>query len=79
MYVSVVPRTLKGLLIVAIQERGYSFDVEGRQITIFGTLSVISADNLGSLAIGGFKESCTAYRCCRHCMATQDSARTKVC
>ena len=46
---------------------------------MYGTISVISADNLGSLALGGFKESCSANRCCRHCMATQDTAKTKVC
>lgn len=44
----------------------------------YGTLAVVSADNLGSLALGGFKESCTAYRCCRHCMATQETAKTQV-
>lgn len=34
-------------------------------------------DNLGSLELGGFKESCgSAYRTCRHCMATQATARS---
>ncbi len=54
------------------------FEIEGKETKIYGTLSVVSADNLGSLALGGFKESCMAYRCCRHCMATQETARTKV-
>ena len=45
---------------------------------MYGALSVISADNLGSLALGGFKESCSAYRLCRHCMATHESSQTKV-
>lgn len=61
-----------------MQEGGYSFFVDGREKTFYGSLSVISADNLGSLALGGFKESCSAYRCCRHCMATQEESKTKV-
>ena len=28
---------------------------------LFGTLAAISADNLGSLALGGFKESCIQH------------------
>lgn len=54
------------------------FEIEGTKSKIYGSVSIISADNLGSLALGGFKESCSAYRCCRHCMATQQTARTKV-
>lgn len=54
------------------------FDVEGTETKMYGSLSIVSADNLGSLALGGFKESCSSYRCCRHCMATQDTAKTKV-
>jgi len=30
------------------------------------------------LALGGFKESCTANRMCRHCMATKGTAQTQV-
>ena len=45
---------------------------------MYGTVSVVSADNLGSLALGGFKESCSAYRCSRHCLATQVTAKCMV-
>lgn len=45
---------------------------------MYGCLCVVSADNLGSQALGGFKESCSAIRFCRQCMATHDSARTEV-
>ena len=38
----------------------------------------MSADNLGSLALGGFKESCTANRMCHHCMATKEDFRKHV-
>ena len=58
--------------------QGYSCTVDGIPTDIHGALAAVSADNLGSLALGGFKESCTAYRCCRHCMATLDMARSKV-
>lgn len=60
------------------QEDGYDFEVNGKMEKFYGTLAVVSADNLGSLALGGFKESCTAYRCCRHFMATQETARILV-
>ena len=40
---------------------------------------MISADNLGSLLVGGFKESCSALRMCRHCMATKEDTQIKVC
>ena len=49
------------------------------QQCIFGSLCVVSADNHGSLALGGFIESFSAHRYCRHCMATNDEAKTKVC
>ena len=58
------------------QEDGYEFEINGKMEKFYGTVAVVSADNLGSLALGGFKESCTAYRCCRHCMVTQETART---
>lgn len=45
---------------------------------MYGTLAAVSADNLGSLALGGFKESCSAYRCCRHCYATHDTIACQV-
>lgn len=44
----------------------------------YGTLAVVSADNLGSLLIGGFKESCMANRCCPHCFASREDAKKKV-
>ena len=45
---------------------------------VYGTLAILSADNLGSLAVGGFKESCGALKICRHCMATKDASQKKV-
>ena len=48
---------------------------EGRPKVYHGTVGVVSADNLGSLALGGFKESCSANRMCRHCLATKATAQ----
>ena len=46
---------------------------------IYGTIAILSADNLGSLAVGGFKESCSALKMCRHCMASKDDSQKQVC
>ena len=61
-----------------LQESGSEFVINGERHKVYGTVAAVSADNLGSLLLGGFKKSCSAYRCCRQCMATQESARTKV-
>ena len=41
--------------------------VEG-QMLVTGTIATFSGDNLGSHAVGGFKEGGSALRPCRHCM-----------
>lgn len=64
--------------LVLKQELGTTIIVRGTHQTVFGSLAGVSADNLASLSLGGFKESCTAHRMCRHCMATLDRAKTKV-
>ena len=48
------------------KENGYSFSIKGEAKTYYVTLCAVSADNL---AFGGFKESCSAFRMCRKCMA----------
>jgi len=50
----------------------------GQERIVYGTIAVASADNLASLALGGFKESCSATKMCRHCMATKGESQTKV-
>jgi len=62
-----------------LKERGVDIVIHGVQKTIQGALAVISADNLGSLALGGFKESCSAFKMCRHCMTSKAESQTKVC
>jgi len=60
------------------KERGVDVVIHGAQKTIRGALAVISAENLGSLALGGFKESCSALKLCRHCMISKFESQTKV-
>jgi len=60
------------------QELGHEFKLNGEAIVMFGTIAAISADNLGSLALGGFKESCSTYWICRHCMATREESKSNV-
>ena len=48
-------------------------------LTLRGTLVTVSADNLGSHFIGGFKGSCIALRPCRHSMISYDEMKDVVC
>ena len=50
----------------------------GEGKTVNGTIAVVSSDNLASLALGGFKESCSATKMCRHCMTTKEESQVKV-
>jgi len=43
-----------------------------------GTIATLSGDNPGSSAVTGFKESGSAFRLCRQCMATRDNFHLKV-
>ena len=43
-----------------------------------GALVAVSADNLASQAIGGYKALYSAFQKCRQCMATSDTMQTKV-
>ena len=66
------------IVLVYIQEKGHPFLIDGQSRTIFGTIATISADNPASCALGGFKESTSAYRMCKQCMATRTDAAEKV-
>ena len=44
-----------------------------------GTVSIVSADNLASWSIGGYKTLSSATRKCRFCMATAEKIQSKVC
>ena len=44
-----------------------------------GTVTIVSADNPASASLGGFKQSPSAFRFCRHCMGSEDDIQSKVC
>ena len=46
------------------QEKGYCFVIDGRHEVHFGSLTIVSADNPASCALGGFKETTAAHRMC---------------
>ena len=61
-----------------LQESGHKFTVRGSPRNYRGTLALVSADNPASCALGGFKESSSAYRHCRQCMGTKEEMRIEV-
>ena len=54
------------------------FNVGGQQMKFRGTISIVSADNPASALLGGFKQSGSAFRPCRHCMGVDVDIQTKV-
>ena len=58
---------------------GVSFIVDGRHMTLRGTVTLVSADNLAAQAIGGYKALHSAFRKCRNCMAVDADMQIKVC
>lgn len=48
------------------------------EVHLKGSLVSLSADNLGSHFIGGFKGSCTVSRPCRHWMVQCDDMKNHV-
>lgn len=61
-----------------MQEDGIQLVVKGTHTTVYGSIATVCADNLGSCALGGFKEGGTAYRFCRQCMVTNGENKTIV-
>ena len=61
-----------------MQDEGVPFVIDGKTVYIRGTITVISADNPASATLGGFKESASAFRYCRHCTGTEDNIQSKV-
>lgn len=49
-----------------------------RRYNFRGTLTIVSADNLGSYFIGGYKQLSSALRKCRLCMAISSSMHEHV-
>ena len=57
-------------------ECDFMSDDEVRRFT--GTVTVVSADNLASQLVGGYKALNSAFRKCRYCMATDEEMQEKV-
>lgn len=53
-------------------------NINGREERFCGTLVTVSADNLASQQVGGYKSLASATRKCRFCMAVSDDMSTKV-
>ena len=52
--------------------------INGRKEIIAGSICVLSADNPASCALGGYKESASANRPCRHCMISSSELSSKL-
>ena len=61
-----------------IKDEGVLFIIYGRTCHFCGTVTIVSADNPASAALGGFKESASTSRFCRHCLGTDTEIQTKV-
>ena len=61
-----------------MQESGVPFVINGSTKYFWGTVTIVSADNPASTLLGGFKQSASAFRWCRHCMGTENDIQSKV-
>lgn len=61
-----------------ITQQGMQMIIGGISRTVYGTLLIVSGDNLGSQLIGGFKQLASALRKCRFCMATEEDVSKEV-
>ena len=62
-----------------IKETGVTLEINGEMCKFRGTITVVSADNPASAYLGGFKQSASAFRFCRHCMGIKEETEHKVC
>lgn len=57
-------------------EDGVDMNIKGRVVKIFGTLALLTADNLASHEVGGFKKGfARGKRLCRHCLTTNEETQ----
>lgn len=61
-----------------LQDDGFPFILNGEVRHIRGTVTIVSADNPASALLGGFKQSASAFRYCRHCTGTDEEIQKKV-
>ena len=55
------------------------FVLDGNCVSLRGTITILSANNLAAQLVGGYKALQSAFRKCRYCMAVDDDMQTKVC
>eukprot|EP00731_Ephydatia_muelleri_P037796 Em0565g3a len=58
---------------VIMLEQGVPFEVAGTKRVLYGTLTVVSADNISAQLLGGFTGLHSAFRKCRDCLGTKTS------
>ena len=66
------------LLLLLFKDTGVTMYINGHVHTICGTISIVSADNLASWSLGGYKTLSSARRKCCFCMATANDFKLKV-
>ena len=65
---------------IKLLEDGVDMMIHGTMIKVYGTLAVLTADNLASHAVGGFKAGfAKGFRKCRYCLAVDVDIQTKFC
>ena len=67
------------LIIFIFKESGVSIALNDSTHFFQGTVTIVSGDNPASAALGGFKQSASAFRFCRHCLGTENDIQSKVC
>ena len=51
-----------------MKDGGAPLLIDGHTVPFHG---IVCADNPASTLLGGFKQSASAFRCCRHCMGSE--------
>lgn len=65
---------------IKLLEDGVDMVIHEETIKVYGTLAVLTADNLASHAVGGFKAGFSkGFRKCRYCLAVDAEIQTKFC
>ncbi len=63
---------------IKLLEEGVDMMIHGTTTKIFGTLAILTADNLASHAVGGFKAGFSrGFRKCRYCLAVDSDIQSK--
>jgi len=55
-----------------LEADGVTIVIDGKCLTVKGTVVTVAGDNLTSHALGGFSTNFSSGRVCRHCMVTYD-------